>query len=342
MQVIKSRITLKDIAQKANFSVNTVSKVISGQAHNARISPATAKKIRGIANQLGYIPNQMARNLRAKRTGLVGVFVAEMTDPIYAAIAHSILKQLPMHGFFPLVTVAEAGIEQCRQTWLRNRIEGLILCGTTSDMTSAFFSDLKHGKIDAIIAGSFYQDPDQSQQIPAVSTIHIDNNAGIHMGICHLRKQGCERIAFLTGPNWHSDAIERRLAYENVIKKYHEPIVADIGTSDQYWQRGYFAVDLLNREKTEFDGIIAYDDLVAIGAIKWFADHNINVPAIVKVMGFDNLPQAEYSIPPLTSIEQPCAIIGQKSVELLKSHLQNQTAIEHIHLMPSLITRDST
>ena len=64
------------------------------------------------------------------------------------------------------------------------------------------------------------------------------------------------------------------------------------------------------------------DDLVAVGAIKWFMEHNINVPADIKVMGFDNLPQSEYSIPPLTSLEQPCATIGRKSVELLKNRGQ--------------------
>lgn len=335
-------VTLKDIAKKANFSINTVSKVLSGQAKTARIPPDTAKKVKAIAERLGYIPNQMARNLRTAKTGLVGVFVAEMTDPIYAAITHSILEQLPKHGFFPLLTVAEAGIEQCRQTWLRNRIEGLILCGTTSDMTPVFFSELKQGKIDAVIAGNFYETPKLPAQIPSVSTVHLDNYAGMQMGIRHLHEQGCRTIAFLAGPSWHSDARERHLAYEHLIHEHHAPIVACPNTADQYWQRGYLAADFLKKQKTPFDAIIAYDDLVAVGAIKWFTDHNINVPADMKVMGFDNLPQSEYSIPPLTSIEQPCTTIGKKSVELLKSSLQNHNQIEHVHLMPSLIIRDST
>jgi LacI family transcriptional regulator len=342
MKISKSKITLKDIAKKTDLSVNTVSKVLSGQAQNARISPATTKKVKSIANQLGYIPNQMARNLRAAHTGLIGVFVAEMTDPIYAAITHSILEQLPRHGFFPLLTVAEAGIEQCRQTWMRNRVEGLILCGTTSDMTEDFFSELEQAKIGAVIAGSFYQAPNQSPHAFDVSTIHIDNHAGVHMAICHLMQQGCSKIAFLTGPNWHSDSIERQRAYEGLIRQHHSPIVADIGTRDQYWQRGYLTAELLNKDKIQFDAMIAYDDLVAIGAIKWLTDNNINVPADIKVLGFDNLPQSKYSIPPLTSIEQPCATIGQKCVEVLKNRLYQPTPIEHIHLMPSLITRDST
>jgi len=342
MKVNTYIITLKDIARKANLSVNTVSKVLSGQAKNARIPPGTAKKVKTIADQIGYIPNQMARNLRSAKTGLIGVFVAEMTDPIYAAITHSILEELPKHGFFPLLTVAEAGIEQCRQTWLQNRIEGLILCGSTSDMTPVFFSELKQRKIDAVIAGNFYETPKLPEQIPSVSIVHLDNHAGMQMGICHLRERGCSRIAFLAGPRRHSDARERRHAYENVIKEYHRPIVADIGTNDQYWQRGYLAADLLEKQKVPFDAIIAYDDMVAVGAIKWFTDHNINIPADIKVMGFDNLPQSEYSIPPLTSLEQPCVTIGQKSVELLKSYLQQQTLIEHVHLMPSLIIRNST
>ncbi|MBN2375132.1 MAG: LacI family DNA-binding transcriptional regulator [Sedimentisphaerales bacterium] len=340
--MFRKRVTLKDIAQKANFSVNTVSKVLSGQSDRSRISPRTANKIKKIANQLGYIPNQMARNLRAKHTGLIGVFVADMTDPIYAGITHAVLEELPKHSLFPLLTVAEAGIDMCKETWMRNRVEGLIFCGTTKDMALQVFPDLNRQNITAVIAGSFYNTSSQSTHIPLVSTIHLDNQVGIQLAVNHLTDQGCKKIAYITGPNWHSDAIERCQSYDTIIRKYHKPIIADVGSEKQYWHRGYCAAGLLHERKIKYDAIIAYDDLVAIGAIKWFTDHNIKAPADVMVMGFDNLPQAEYAIPSLTSLDQPTEAIGRKSVELLKSHLENRSPIEHVHLSPSLVIRDST
>lgn len=338
-----SRATLKDIAQKAKFSVNTVSKVLSGQSKNARISPATTRKIKKIADQLSYVPNQLARNLRAKRTGLVGVFVADMTDPVYAGIAHAILENLPKNDLFPLLTVAEAGLDLCQETWIRNRIDGLILCGTTSRMSAEFYQDLAKQGLTTVIAGNYYVDPTQNlSTTPPVSTAHVDNQVGIELALKHLLEQGRKKIAFITGPHSHSDAAQRRTAYETLIEPHHKPIITDVTTEEQFWRRGYHAAEMLNRGKEQFDAIVAYDDLVAIGAMKWLTDHNMLIPGDVAVIGFDNLPQCEYAIPSLSSIEQPVGIVGRKSVEILQSQLGNQPALEHVLLTPSLVIREST
>ncbi len=338
-----SRATLKDIAQKAKFSVNTVSKVLSGQSKNARISPATTRKIKKIADQLSYVPNQLARNLRAKRTGLVGVFVADMTDPVYAGIAHAILENLPKNDLFPLLTVAEAGLDLCQETWIRNRIDGLILCGTTSRMSAEFYQDLAKQGLTTVIAGNYYVDPTQNlSTTPPVSTAHVDNQVGIELALKHLLEQGRKKIAFITGPHSHSDAAQRRTAYETLIEPHHKPIITDVTTEEQFWRRGYHAAEMLNRGKEQFDAIVAYDDLVAIGAMKWLTDHNMLIPGDVAVIGFDNLPQCEYAIPSLSSIEQPVGIVGRKSVEILQSQLGNQRALEHVLLTPSLVIREST
>lgn len=338
-----SRATLKDIAQKAHFSVNTVSKVLSGQSKNARISPATTRKIKKIADQLSYVPNQLARNLRAKRTGLVGVFIADMTDPVYAGIAHAILENLPKNDLFPLLTVAEAGLDLCRETWIRNRIDGLILCGTTSRMSAEFYQDLAKQGLTTVIAGNYYVDPTQNlSTTPPVSTAHVNNHVGIELALKHLLEQGRKKIAFITGPHSHSDAAQRRTAYETLIKPHHKPIITDVTTEEQFWRRGYHAAEMLDRGKEQFDAIVAYDDLVAIGAMKWLTDHNMLIPGDVAVIGFDNLPQCEYAIPSLSSIEQPVGIVGRKSVEILQSQLGNQRALEHVLLTPSLVIREST
>ncbi len=337
------RITLRDIAEKADFSVNTVSKVLSGQSADARISPATARIIKKLADQMGYVPNQLARNLRAKRTGLIGVFISDMTDPTYAGIAHAVLENLSKNDLFPLLTVAEAGLELCRESWIRNRIDGLILCGTTSEMTTEFFRDLEREGLTAVIAGNFYTDPTQGlSTTPPVSTAHVNNQVGIQLAINHLLEQGRKKIAFIAGPHSHSDAAQRQTAYETLIKPHHKPIIADVTTEEQFWRRGYHAAEMLNRGKEQFDAVIAYDDLTAIGAMRYLNEHGISIPDDIAVIGFDNLPQCEYTIPSLSSIEPPVEMVGRKSVELLKSHLGSQGALEHVLSTPSLVVREST
>ena len=102
------------------------------------------------------------------------------------------------------------------------------------------------------------------------------------------------------------------------------------------------AVRHLAEQRIKYDAIIAYDDLVAIGAIKFLGQNGITIPNDVAIIGFDNLPQAEYSIPALSSLDQPVGAIGQRSVELLLKHLSQQKEIEYVNMMPTLITREST
>ncbi len=343
MNEITAKVTLRDIARKASCSVNTASKVLTGQGKIARISEKTSKKIKQIACQLGYVPNQLARNLRARRTGLVGVFLADMTDPVYAGITHAVLEHLSKHGFFPLLTVAEAGLDICQESWIRNRVEGLILCGTTPDMSAEFFSDLKEQGLTSVIAGNYSIESSATlPPAPPVTTVHVNNQIGVQLAMDHLIKQGRKRIAFLAGPRWHSDAAQRRHAYESIVTRLHSPLVIDVGIEERFWCRGSHAAKMLSRNKRRFDAIVAYDDLVAIGAIKWLVDHGIVVPDDVAVIGFDNQPQCEYAIPSLSSIEQPVEAIGRKSVELLESNLKTPGSQEHVLLKPFLVVRGST
>ncbi|HBG26901.1 MAG: hypothetical protein A2Y10_10480 [Planctomycetes bacterium GWF2_41_51] len=338
----KTNITLAEVSKAAKVSLNTAAKVLAGQSKTARISEKTAKKVQKIAQTLGYVPNQMARNLRAQKTRIIGIFVADMIDPIYAAITHAILEELPKHNLFPLLTVAEAGYEMCRQTWLRNRIDGLIFCGTNAEMTPQVFAELKKRNIPAVIAGNYYLPSNHSAFLPQVSLVHIDNHAGMQLAINHLVEQKKQKIAFITGPKFHSDAQDRLQAYEYIIKNYQKTIIADLNTDERFWQRGYLALKKIFEQNIKIDAVIAYDDLVAIGAIKFLNENSVNIPNDVAVVGFDNLPQAEYSTPSLTSLYQPAQAIGQRSVELLVKHLEHENKIEHVHMMPVLVPREST
>ena len=335
--------TLKDIASKTNFSVNTVSKVLSGQSKQARISDKTSKIIKDVADQLGYIPNQMARNLRAKNSGQIGVFIAEISDPVCTGTASEVLVELPKCGYFPILNVAEEGLGLCYQSWLRNRVEAVILCGTNSKMDSNFFQNLKQDNLPVVIAGNHYIDPKKAfSSTPPTTSVRINNETGIEIALNHLHQQGMERIAFIAGPDWHYDATQRRSAYQTLIQRYHNPIVADLTTQERRWKRGYQSAELLYNSNERFDAIVTYDDLVAIGAMRWLNEHGISIPKDVAIIGFDNLPQCEYTIPSLSSIIQPVELLSKKCVELLISQLKSDNISEHVLLAPSLVIREST
>lgn len=339
----KGPVTLEDISIKTKVSINTVAKVLSGQQKKARIADRTANRIRKIAKNLNYSPNIMARNLRAQHSGVIGVHIAEMADPINTANAQYILRALNQLNYFPLLTVAEEGLEYCRQSWWRNRAEGLILCGTSQEMNKDFFSDLHQRDVVAVIAGSSLVDSNTSSlQTPPVSVVAVDNHLGIQQVLNHLKSKNRKRIGFIAGPSWQSDAYERKHAYQTLILQHHPPCIAESSREESLFQKGYDGARQLLESWSNIDAIIAYDDCEALGAIKWLTDHKYKVPQNIAITGFDNSPQTEYTIPSLTSIAQPTVTIAEKSVGILASALRKVSIVEQIKVAPTLIARGST
>lgn len=358
------KVTLEDVSRLANVGLNTAAKVLAGQAKKARISEKTAKKVQKAAQKLGYIPNLMARNLRAQKTRTVAVFISDMTDPVYTQISHIILQKLHLSGFSPILTVAEVGLDLCFQDWLQNRVEGLVFCGTTKEMNAEFFHKILENNILPVIAGCAFYDPQAPVVLPDnISVVTMDNRVGMQLLIKHLQDNNRTRIAFITGPHWHADAYERESAYRDIIQAHHEPVIISPDKHLQTWKRGFQAAEQLienhsTRPKDEtrehrsgthtffqdhqpYRAIIAYDDQVAAGVIKYLLSHGIKVPQDIAVVGFDNSPLAETISPALTTIAQPLEAISQKIVDFLQSKLYTPSPVEHVRIIPKLIVRDS-
>ncbi len=140
-----------------------------------------------------------------------------------------------------------------------------------------------------------------------------------------------------------SDAIERKSAYAELIRKHHDPIIADIGGEELFWQRGYFSAKQLLSNNSGIDAIISYDDNVALGAMKYLSDNAIDIPEDIAVTGFDNQPFSGYSIPSLTTVHQPTDEIGRESINLLEKLISHQSiSNNHVYIKPSLVVRSST
>ncbi len=343
MEKSEYRPTLLDISKKAKVSVNTAAKVLAGQAKNARISDKTAAKVKKIAKEAGYVPNLMARNLRSRRTGMIGVFVADMADSACVLISQLILKQLHHQGFSPIMTVAEIGPELCMREWLQNRIEGLIFCGTSDFITLDFLEEINSCGIVSLIAGcAFISSDNPKLGEKKISTISVNNYDGIEMVIKHLRERDKHKIVHICGPGWHGDAWERRKAYEAIISRQHEPIVVYPDSAKYFWQLGYKAMEQLRHSGTACDAVVAYDDQYAIGVIKWLTENKVQMPAQVAVVGFDDSPESQSCTPALTTIALPMEQIAVKAVSTIKNYLQTQPSVETIRIPPSLVIRESS
>ncbi|GEM_PF-1491170 len=336
-------VTLKDVAREARVAATTAAKVLTGRALEFRISRQTAQRIQEVARKLGYVPSHAARLLRASKSGLIAVFLADATDPITAGILHAVLKNLHVHGYFPIVTVEQTGVQEAQATWRRSRVEGVIFCGDNPQVRPSLLANLSREGIVSLMAGNYRRPARSPKYFTQVASVRVDDRAGIQLAIRHLAEQRRRRIAYIPGPATSFDAAERLSAYEAFIYAHHAPMVADGLGDERYWNLGYLgARQLLEKHLPRIDAIMAYDDPVAMGAIKYLSDNGIRVPEDVAVVGFDNQPEAEYSIPSLTSIHQPVDEIGRQSVELMKRMLQQQAQPEHLLVGPQLVARGST
>lgn len=339
----KNPVTLHDVSREAKVCLNTAAKVLAGQAKIARISNKTAERVRKAAEKLGYVPNIMARNLRAKNSRNIAVFISDMTDYIYTESCHRIVEKLYVNDYFPIVSIAEIGLELCFQQWLQNRIEGVILCGTTKLINSDFIDRLHHHHILPVIAGCAFHDPEAPLlRSLSVSIITTDNHLGIQLVIHHLHKQGKQRIAFITGPYWQADAYERKSSYLQLIQSFQTPLIADPDSALAPWQRGYEGAAELLAGGQSLDAIIAYDDQVAAGAIQLLLQKEVKIPRDIAVTGFDNTPVAEFLSPTLTTVKQAFEVISQKVVDLMAGKLHTNSPVEQVRVAPSLVIRDST
>jgi DNA-binding LacI/PurR family transcriptional regulator len=335
-------ITLADVSKAAKVSLNTAAKVLSGDAKKARISDKTAKKVQAVAEKLGYTPNIFARNMRAKKSGIVGVCIADMSDQTYIEDSHLILQKIHSKGLTPLLTSAEVGLDICFTQWRQNRIEGLILSGTTKQMDSRFFAKLKRNNITAVIAGCAYYDPHERNLPPEVSVVSIDNRLGMQLAINHLLEKGYRKIAHVGGPTWHADAQERLTAYRETIKPLHRPIVVGGNPGDHFWKLGYNAAAKLCKKHNDINAVVMYADQVAVGAMKYFAEHSISVPEDIAIVSFDNAPEAEYCNPSLTTLNLSAEQVAQQALRLLEESLQSAENIKRIQIPPNLVIRNST
>ncbi len=154
--------------------------------------------------------------------------------------------------------------------FIRNRIEGLILCGTMKALNRIFLIVCMTIKSETVVTGCVIHVRDINSTFKDVSFVNVNNEKGVQLQINHLLGQDRKHIAFIAGPSHDSDMHLRKKAYSELIQKYHEPLIGKLAQDTSYLEHGYVAVDALLDSRKKIDAIIAYDDDVAQGPIGVF------------------------------------------------------------------------
>jgi DNA-binding LacI/PurR family transcriptional regulator len=326
----------RDVARLAGVSPRTVSNVVNEYVH---VSPEVRVKVRAAIDELGYRRSAAARGLRLGRTGMIALAVPSLRERYFADLAEAVVHQAELHDLTVMIEVTGGH---------RDR-ERLVLSGGRSSLTDgALMSAVELTKTDAkMAAGAAYPLVlIGDRHIPGpFDHVAIPNSEGAHAAVTHLLELGRRRIALLGDANANKSGQLRRRGFLTALAAAGVEFDArwELATS---WTReaGRTAVaELLEQGDRPPDGIFALNDSLALGALVALAEYDVRVPVDLAVVGFDDIEEARFSNPPLTSVAPSVAEIARLGVDLLVRRLDEPERKAH-HLVSQfhLVHRRST
>lgn len=309
------RVTIQDIANRANVSISTVSRVLSG---NARVSEDKRQAVTRVVKELNYRPNIFARGLAGGLSMTVGVLTQNIGSPVYDAIMRGIITGLEGGDYFPIFADGQwrLGVEQAAiQTLLDRRVDGLIVVGGNLSVSTL---QQVAAQAPLIVAAREIQEL-------AGRCIHINNFQAAYEATRFLIEAGHREIAHIAGVVEHQDARRRYDGYCRALADAGLPVNSELIFEGNFRrQSGLLAVETLLTRGRTFSAIFAANDQMAFGARLALFRKGIRVPDDVSLVGFDDQSDSAYMTPPLTTVRQPAVEMGEAAAQALLHILRGE------------------
>ncbi|WFE36373.1 LacI family DNA-binding transcriptional regulator [Micromonospora sp. WMMD975] len=330
-------VSLKDIAERAGVSLATVSNVVNGYRP---VGERTRRRVQQAVDELGYTPNLSARHLRRGRTGLIALAVPELTNPYFAELAEVAIREAAGLGYTLLMenTAARRGEELTLLDGAqRHVIDGLILSPVAIGRAEVL---ARRARTPLVLIGEGVYD------VP-YDHVAIDNVAASRTATAHLVALGRRRIAFVG-----ASPVDDRQSAHLRIRGYREALDAAgipydlrLVVPTEHFGRadGEHAVRQLLTLDSPPDAVLAYNDLIAVGALRALARTGRRVPDDVAVAGIDDIEEGRFSNPTLTTVAPDKRAIGRLAVRRLVARIEGEAG-PPTHVQPSfhLVEREST
>jgi DNA-binding LacI/PurR family transcriptional regulator len=314
MAVTKRRFTIKDIAQQSGVSLSTVSLVLNG---NPRISKATRDRVRKTMARLGYQPNRMARALAWRHTRTLAVLMPQLkhgfADVYFGEIVSGIYDKACKLGYKILLEVARTEFIDAKeylQLFDQKFVDGILFIG--ANYRHRFIEDFADGSRPMLMVNNYSKEFD-------LNYVVSNYRYGAWQATQHLVRLGHERIGFISG-GLHEIQTSQDIfeSFQEVLTERNLPLDQNLVVDGWLTEEGGMkATEQLLRQDPELTAIFALNDKMALGAIKKLNELGLRVPQDIAVVGFDDIPQASFAIPGLTTVHQPLYEIGKQSCERL-------------------------
>ena len=336
--MIKKRVTIREVAHAAGVSTQTVSRVLNDRPD---VADDTRERVREIIADLGYSPNVLARSLIQGRTHTLGVVGYGLSYYGPARVLTGIERRANEMGYSLLLSLLRepettTGME-VYQNLIDRQVDGIIWAvpeiGTNREWAAQQIQKL-HVPVVFI----------NMQPIDGAAVAAVDNFAGGHIATRHLLDQGYRKIGIISGPPSWWEARERLSGWRNAMNGAGiKDLDALQVTGDWYPSSGARGLEELLRRTPDLEAVFACNDPMAAGALQAARRLGRRVPHEIAIVGYDDVPEAAYYEPALTTIRQPLAELGGQAVDQLIRLVKNpETNCEPVWLHPQLIVRESS
>ena len=333
----RSAPTMRDIAEATGVSQSTVSRVLSGTPTAVPIAEATRKRVMETARQLGYRPNPLARGLRGAPTMLLGVIVRDITDPFFAGAIEAASLEANKRGYNVVLGHAHESADEAQALTgiLEARhCDALLFLGDLRDRPT-LIEELQDCRIPVVALWHGSRDS-------GIPTVSVDNKSGMTAVVDHLAELGHTRLAF-AGPRGRlGDITEREEAFVATAHGHGlaPPDEYQVDAANTY-EAGGEALGRLMRLRHRPTAIVAFTDVLAIGMLHEARALGLRVPGDLSITGFDDIPEAAFAVPALTTEHMPIGAMVVAAVDVAIGAREIQRDA-HPVLVPELIVRDST
>ncbi|HEX5728714.1 LacI family DNA-binding transcriptional regulator [Microbacterium sp.] len=327
---------IRDVAEKAGVSVGTVSNVLN---HREKVSPDAVRRVREAIEELGYVRNDAARQLRVGRSSTVGLVVLDVRNPFFTDLARGAESEAARHGLSVILGNSDDDVEReagYLDLFEEQRVRGILISPYRE--IGPHLRRLRARGTPAVLV-------DRRSEDEQFSSVSVDDDHGGWLAANHLIETGRRRILFTGGPFDIRQIVDRQAGARRAVDGADGVAFETLPTPGASVADGRSTGDAIAARPRQDrpDAVFAANDLIAMGVLQGLAGRGIRVPDEIAIIGFDDIVFASAAVVPLSSVRQPSQLMGETALRVLLEEIDDPTsAARQIVFEPELVVRAST
>ena len=339
----KKPATLSDVARAAGVVAMTASRAINGSGY---VSKEVRERVLEAAQTLNYRPNMLARYLKGQRLKAVGIMLPDIANPFSSELVNGIKDVLDQAGYTAFLALSGRGVAEERaglQSLVDHRVDGLLVATLSTESGDEALREFSGQGIPLVTVGR----PLEGVSVDCVTANHYQGAFDV---VTHLIKMGHQKIGFIgispeDGPRlqrWVGYSAAMKIGGLEVPKEY--TVGPESAPSFGTQEDGFEGMMRLGKLRNRPTAVFARNDFAAMGALRAAHMLGLAIPQDIAIAGFDNIPLAAYSTPPLTTVEQPIREQGRMAAEILLERIEGTlTSPAKVHRLDCrVVVREST